>query len=55
MLLGYVLLSVCDGCKDVMDTDQDGASFTPFHAMEHPLALAHPTIAPRKKVRGACL
>ena len=24
--LGYTMLRMCDGCKDVLDTDQDGSS-----------------------------
>ena len=24
--IGVAMLRVCDGCKDVLDTDQDGAS-----------------------------
>ena len=24
--LGYTMLRMCDGCKDVRDTDQDGSS-----------------------------
>ena len=25
-MLGYTMLRVCDGCKDVLDTDQNGLS-----------------------------
>ena len=24
--LGYTMLRMCDGCKDVLDTDEDGSS-----------------------------
>ena len=30
--IGVAMLRVCDGCKDVLDTDQDGASLGPFYA-----------------------
>ena len=28
-MLGYAMLRVCNGCKDVLDTDQDGAALAP--------------------------
>ena len=35
-MLGYAMLRMCDGCKDVLDTDQDGSSvralLAPFRA-----------------------